>query len=706
MVLPTPHGPPPPEQCPGALSWDEATAHFDFTSDACGVYLEGATLRLRIKRGGVTTTLSAVDYPERNLVETASGTRWTLAGRADAPNVVVDIAQSDAADIAVFEVSLSHPAATGYAWQVEWVELVDARDHGLTLPELTGRASWIQNGYDSWSFTGVESLSNVLGEPARQNGTVAPCANNYDYFSTCSGFSWWFGGVGNDNRTPGLLWGALTAKHWKTFAAGWYPRDRRDRVKFAIVQGTPGDARVLAPGQTLELDPLWLMLAARPPYDLREYAAAVAERTPPRQPAQDSPFGWGTWYYYFKDIDAPTVLANCRELARLIPDESNLLCQIDDNYQTHVGDWTSYNDTFPDGMAALADNIDALGLRPGIWMAPLMADPASDLFKQHPEWFLRDGNGEFVWFDDLLNTTDFAVLDITQPGAAEFLRDAVATKVDEGYSYLKLDFLFTGAYEGARQGGLTSMEAYHEAMRTITEAVGEDVYLLASGQPWLPSVGYFNAARGSSDVTGSVPGFPLYTVTANLGRYHGVRAFVDEIWFSYDPDNLLVRSPLTDSQAEVSAVMTWMSGKTIIGDSLTEATASDLDRLAQATDPALRAWGGRFWAVDLLAETVCWPIATPAFDLAMLANAPPRLWVRQSGDEWLLAAFAWGVTGEYLRFSDHELAADFSGGVSIRQIYGAEEATLKYDGAGGWTTTVPGQSVGVWSLTPSDATGD
>ena len=697
-VEPEPGPAPLPTACPGQWSFADDGASFSLGSEACGVWLEDVGIRLRMDRDGVKETLTAGDFPDRAVTATATGFAWVLSGRAKAPRVAIDIALSAEGDRAEIRASLSRPGSAGPPWSIDWVELADAREVGLALPDVGGRAQWIQNGYDSWSFTGVERLRDVGDEPARVNGTVGPCANNYDYFSTCSGFSWWHGGIANDQRTPGLLWGALSAEHWKTFAAGWYPRDDRQRARLVIVQGTPGDARTLAAGQTLDLDAVWLMLAARPPHDLGAYVAAVAERTPPYAPRQVSPFGWGTWYEYFKDIDAQIVLDNCRRLVELYGDEDEMVCQIDDGYQTFVGDWTTYLPGFADGMAAVATGIRALGLRPGIWIAPLMADLDSELFATRPELFLRDADGEFVLFADLLNPATFAALDVTRPEAEAFLRETVGTKIAEGFSYLKLDFLLTGAYEGRYFDGSTTMEAYQRAMEIIRDEAGDDVFLLASGEPWLPSVGTFDAARGSSDVTGLIPGFPLYTTIVNLARYHAIRAAADGVWFDYDPDNLTIRGPLTESQAQVVTAMTWMSGPTILGDALVELSTGELDRLKGGGAEAMRAVTGDFWTVDLLDEAVDWPIATPAFDLAMVATAAPGIWVRAEGEQRVVAVFAWGLLGEHREFTDHDLAAGWSDTPRLAQIYGADEAVLSYDGRGRWTADVPAQSVGVWRL--------
>jgi hypothetical protein len=694
----------PLSSCPGELAFADDAASFSLVSEECGVALRNATVRLLVNNGDDALELRAADYPSRAVEETDGGWRWSLSGLGKAPSVEVDFTAAESGDAITLRARLTRDVDNGRDWQVRWAQLPYAADAGggVEVPGPEGRGAWVQNGHDSWTFTGVEQALNLERPPQTINGAPYPCADNYDYVSTCSGISWWFGAVGSMDYRPGLLWGALAARSWKTYAAGWYDADEQP-IHLIVTQGTPDDSRRLAAGTTLELEPIWLTLAARVPYDLRRYAEAVAAEVPPLPPVGRAPFGWGTWYQYFSDIDAATLLDNCARLKQLYPDEPDMVCQLDDGYETRFGDWTDYTAGFPDGLAPVAQAIAELGLRPGLWMAPLLVDARSELIVQHPGWFLFDRAGApIVWKDPLsIGGSSYYLLDVTVPDAAAHIADVISQRAAEGFTYFKFDFLFGGSFEGAYADGSTAMEAYHQAMALFRQAAGDDAYIVACGAPWLPTVGHAHAARGSSDVAGSFPGVPLFTTMANLGRYHGVRAFANEEWFAYDPDNLVVRSPLTDFQAQVSIAMTWMSGSTLLGDGLLDLSPARTQLLLSDGAEELRTATGRFWASDLLAEAVPWPIATPAFDLIGWANAPPKVWVRGDGDERLVALFAWGIAEEQIAFDDFDLAVDLLNGVDVARVFGAEEATLERHGATGWLATVPAQSVAVYRFVPT-----
>ncbi len=691
----------PYDECPGTLTFADDAATFRLVADHCAVALENATLRLAWYAGQTFHVAAAADYPQRAVEKTDDGYRWTLAGLTGAPAVTVDAQRNDERTQVTMRATVAWPAGSGESIRLAWIELPSADNPaaGVQLPGAAGLASWIQHGHDAWTFTGVEKIKVGEGAPARVQGTVPACANNYDYPTTCHGVSWWFGALASLDRGPGLLWGALTANHWKTHAASWFDHDAR-LARLVVTQGTPGDERELAPGDTAELEPIWLMLGARPARDLRQYALAAATETPPPESDRVPPFGWGSWYYYFSDIDQTKILDNCARMRELFPNEETLLCQIDDGYQTLHGDWTTYTEGFPDGMAPVAKAIEDLGMLPGIWLAPLMVDPDSALVTDHPDWFLYDKTGQPVLFQDHLSMMTRWALDPTVPAAADFIRQTIAEKVADGYRYLKLDFLFLGAFEGVHADGSTSLEAYHRAMEIIQEAAGDGVYLLACGEPWLPSLGHFHAARDSSDIAGSIPGIPLYTMLPNLGRFHGIRAVFDGVWFATDPDDLVVRWPLTDPQADVSVAATYFGGsENLLGDSLLDLPDDRTNLVASATANALRGLGGEFWAVDLMERTVAWPIATPAFDVAMMASNPPHIWVRANGDERVVALFSWGLFDNDLLFSDHDLAADDVAAWDIELLFGAD-AGLSHDTNGDWLAHVPGQNVAVYRLTP------
>lgn len=53
-----------------------------------------------------------------------------------------------------------------------------------------------------------------------------------------------------------------------------------------------------------------------------------------------------------------------------------------------LGDWYVNLEKLPDGIAGLAEKVEKLGIRFGLWIEPEMVNKDSDLYRKHPDWVL------------------------------------------------------------------------------------------------------------------------------------------------------------------------------------------------------------------------------------------------------------------------------------------------------------------------------
>ena len=80
------------------------------------------------------------------------------------------------------------------------------------------------------------------------------------------------------------------------------------------------------------------------------------------------------------------------------------------------------------------EHVHALGMEFGLWFEPEMVNVDSELARTHPEWILSDGAGGAP------EHRHQRVLDLSAPGAWDYLFDAVSTLVERlGIAYLKWD---------------------------------------------------------------------------------------------------------------------------------------------------------------------------------------------------------------------------------------------------------------------------
>ncbi|MFF7048234.1 glycoside hydrolase family 36 protein [Streptomyces griseorubiginosus] len=294
---------------------------------------------------------------------------------------------------------------------------------------------------------------------------------------------------------------------------------------------------------------------------LAEWAAGLGVEAP-----RPAPTVWCSWYEYFTEVTEDDIHENLRAMDTLdLPID---VVQIDDGYQKALGDWLTLSGRFR-SREGIADAIRARGRRAGIWTAPFLVDPASELAAEHPDWLVEDLSGGFLhagrnWGHDL------CVLDTTHPEAAAHLADVFRTLRSEGYDYFKVDFLYAGALEGVRHTDADALTAYRDGVRLIREAVGPDAYLLGCGAPILPSVGLFDAMRVSPDTAPyrrpeagdfSQPGQDPAEFTG-VGRQwqHGV------LWVN-DPDCLMAR-PAVETRERWAAHVEATGGLTASSDRL------------------------------------------------------------------------------------------------------------------------------------------
>ncbi len=484
----------------------------------------------------------------------------------------------------------------------------------LTL-EGEGPVRWWREGYQSWSFAGV--MDPVAIELDDRGLPMAAGEGDTDSFLDDKPWtSWWHGMLGRPGG-PSVLAGALTADLLKFHVA-------TDGSELWLIWGTRGEQVELAAGEQVDLDPVWLGADADPFKLHQDYGAAVAERTPPPPLPERPATGWSTWYVFYEDVVEEDVRRNLDYLAarKDAGQQSVEVIQVDDGWQRLWGDWHA-DDGFPSGMDGLAADIVSEGFVPGLWMAPLYVHRSTATWVDNPDWWVRDETGEQIAFNNL-GTGDYAILDVTCPDAAAWFQQQLSDRVDEGWTYLKLDFLYAGAQEGQRCEPMTGMQAYRRAMELAWSAVGGEAELLASGAPVLPSVGWFHAFRSGADIAFSSDPDPRREYLRWQVRETAARSWQNGLWWWNDPDALLVREPFTDGEAGGSIVANVVSGGAwLLGDDL---PTVDEARIDAALDPQLLAtMGATIEPIDPLSYPSGFEIG-PIVELARKDDQTPLQW--------------------------------------------------------------------------------
>ncbi len=491
--------------------------------------------------------------------------------------------------------SVSNPGAADVA--LDAVRLVVDAGPAGSYPRM------FCNGYQSWSETSTRFLG-IDEDPSRHPRTFrffrtihhadagrAPARELRSEMVTAIA-----SGTPTTTRVVGFVGGST---HEGTMRAS-LADDRVELVCEAWLGGAvlrAGTTRALHDVVALSDDDDVLVLLDRWAHLVRDHERARV----------DAPYqvGWCSWYHYFHDISETALRSN---LARS-DDWPFAVFQLDDGFQPAIGDWLDTNDKFASDLPTIADAIRTAGRTPGLWIAPFLAAPDSEIARTRPELFARE-----VERDEPLTAMVHDVwggamwgLDTTDPAALAHLESVAATLREMGYPYLKLDFTFSPTFDGRYSDPTrTPAERVRAGYEAIRRGAGDDAFILACGCPLGSVVGVVDAMRIGPDVS------PSWEVAAHDVAWPGyervapstraawnstlLRAFLHRRLWLNDPDCLMLRhaeTAMTTDQIEAwSAAVALSGGLALVSDDLAlldhddHARLDDVITIGKAADAA------------------------------------------------------------------------------------------------------------------------
>lgn len=193
----------------------------------------------------------------------------------------------------------------------------------------------------------------------------------------------------------------------------------------------------LQPGQSLQSERSFVCLHTGDHFSTLEayriYMAAEGLEGPEAPESAFAPV-WCAWGYE-RDFTAQQVLGTLPKVKEM----GFEWVVLDDGWQTNEGDWAINLDKYPGGeddMRAFTAEIRRQGLRPRLWIAPLAADPGSEILFKRPDMLLLDQDGGFqkvTWWNSLTQCPAY------QPVVDYYV--ALVKKIigDWGFEGLKID---------------------------------------------------------------------------------------------------------------------------------------------------------------------------------------------------------------------------------------------------------------------------
>lgn len=417
----------------------------------------------------------------------------------------------------------------------------------------------LRHGYQSWSPTAVATF-RVDQDPTRTEGVRSlPIGMHHADWSPAE-----------DGELRSELVTALRDDTGSVlvvgFLGGWEhdgtfrvrcARDGSDGIELWIEAFLGG--AVLQPCERRELHEVSLAEGEGDPSHLLETwagalgAAGHARTTAPYQ------VGWCSWYHYFHGVTEADLRSNLTRAG----DWPFEVFQLDDGFQQAIGDWLATNDDFPSPIDGLAAAIAAEGRTPGIWIAPFLAGPDSEVAQQHPRWLathLASGTPLVGMVNEGWGGA-VHTLDTTNPEVLDHLEAVARSLVEAGYPYLKLDFTYAPTMHGGyADPGRTPAQRVRAGFDAIRRGAGDGTFLLGCGAPLGASVGAVDGMRIGPDVApwwhpqpeqyrppGHEGGEPA---TVNAWRNTLSRSFLHRRLWLNDPDCLMLRAERTTLEPE------------------------------------------------------------------------------------------------------------------------------------------------------------
>ena len=152
---------------------------------------------------------------------------------------------------------------------------------------------------------------------------------------------------------------------------------------------------------------------------------------------RERPILFNNWEATYFDFTEEKLLA----LAKKAKESGAELFVLDDgwfgnrrNDRAGLGDWVANTDLLPEGITGLAEKIENLGMKFGLWFEPEMVNKDSVLYQKHPDWLLsvpqrRQSQGRYQY-----------VLDFSRKEVVDYIYDMMAAILGKAkVSYIKWD---------------------------------------------------------------------------------------------------------------------------------------------------------------------------------------------------------------------------------------------------------------------------
>ncbi len=367
---------------------------------------------------------------------------------------------------------------------------------------------------------------------------------------------------------------------------------KQDKKRITMRVNCQLDGLVLKPGEKIISEKIAYVTGNNSKEALDIYADLIVKYSKTKK-TKTPPVGLCCAYYYQGNTVSENYLLDQLGALSIFPKRSSLqYIEIDAGYCVW-GDWLEVNNSFPSGFEKVIREINKVGLKAGIWLAPFVASPKSMVYREHQDWFLKDNTGRYLEGRqsspiDFLPSLSLKVLDPTHPEVQKYIQKVIKQFVDMGFEMLKIDFTYPVCFSNNYYLPMTRAQALRLGYATIRKAAGEKIHLLSAITQLSPLVGVVDSARvGIDTINPYVSNLPIVGKMINNFmfkeslRNSSSRIFLNgKVWIN-DADCYVGRkgTGITETQSnELFDFIKKGKGAVWIGDSFKLMTKNTLDK--------------------------------------------------------------------------------------------------------------------------------
>ncbi len=156
-----------------------------------------------------------------------------------------------------------------------------------------------------------------------------------------------------------------------------------------------------------------------------------------RKKALQPKLSYCSWVPFMRDINDEKILSQI-DLTNELGFDTFI---IDDGWQDNSGDWNIDKKKFPQGFDNIVDKLNKNNMNLGLWFCLTVVSETSDIFISHPDWFLKDKNGDYIYTQVFEGKMPMACLATPY---AEYIENKISEYIRKyNLKYIKLDLPLT-----------------------------------------------------------------------------------------------------------------------------------------------------------------------------------------------------------------------------------------------------------------------